>query len=136
MKEADRYIALDNAPDIHLDEMRTTRDALEHIASKWAVLLLTVLCHRPSRFNELLSRLDGITHKALSDALKRLERNGLVTRTVIPTKPVGVEYAITELGQSLYDPIQAVRGWALHHGPELSRAQAAFDQAREASRKQ
>ncbi|MEG3191592.1 winged helix-turn-helix transcriptional regulator [Lysobacter sp. D1-1-M9] len=118
--------------DLQLDDMRATRTALEHITNKWSVLLLAVLCHEPSRFNELLHRLDGITHKALSDALKRLERNGLVTRTVIPTKPVGVEYSITELGQSLREPIQSLSAWATQYGPALARARMAFDQAQAA----
>src|ERR1700760_4144437 len=80
-----------------LIDAQRTRPILEHIANKWSVLILTVLCARPSRFNEIMRRLDGITHKALADALKRLERNGLVRRHVLPTTPVGVEYTITPL---------------------------------------
>lgn len=71
-------------------------------------MILTVLCPRPSRFNEIKRRLDGITHKALADALKRLERHGLVTRSVLPTAPIGVEYAITPLGHSLREPFEAL----------------------------
>lgn len=113
-----------------LIDARATRPILEHIANKWSVLILTVLCSRPSRFNEIMRRLDGITHKALADALKRLERNGLVKREVLPTTPVGVEYTITPLGRSLQQPFEALYAWALAHGPELEAAQAAFDQAR------
>jgi len=113
--------------DVALVDARKTRPVLEHIANKWSVLILTVLCSRPSRFNEIMRRLDGITHKALADALKRLERNGLIQRAVLPTKPVGVEYTITTLGQSLQEPFAALYDWALNYGPELERARANFD---------
>ncbi len=116
-----------DATDEALIDARTTRPILEHIANKWSVLILTVLCTRPSRFNEIMRRLDGITHKALADALKRLERNGLVKRTVLPTTPVGVEYTITPLGQSLQHPFEALYAWALERGPELQQAQVEFD---------
>ena len=107
-----------------------TRPILEQIANKWSVLILTVLCARPLRFNEIMRRLDGITHKALADALKRLERNGLVRREVLPTAPIGVEYTITPLGHSLREPFAALYEWALTHGSQLEHAQAAFDSAR------
>jgi DNA-binding HxlR family transcriptional regulator len=107
-----------------------TRPILEQIANKWSVLILTVLCAGPTRFNELKRRLDGITHKALADALKRLERSGLIRREVLPTTPVGVEYSLTPLGQSLWQPINALYDWALTHGPEMEYAQTEFDRAR------
>ena len=106
------------------------RPALEHVANKWTVLILTVLCPRPARFNELMRRLGGITHKALSDALKRLERDGLVRRKVLPTQPIGAEYTITPLGLSLREPFAVLYEWAQTHGPEMARAQASYDQAR------
>lgn len=105
------------------------RPILEQIASKWTVLILTRLCAGPLRFNELMRRLDGITHKALADALKRLERNGLVTREVLATMPVGVEYAITPLGHSLRKPFLALYEWALAFGDDMERAQRAFDRS-------
>jgi DNA-binding HxlR family transcriptional regulator len=114
-----------------LIDVQRTRPILDHIANKWSVLILTVLCTRPSRFNEIMRRLDGITHKALADALKRLERNGLVRREVLPTMPVGVEYTITPLGRSLQAPFEALYAWALTYGPELERAQKEFDRSHE-----
>jgi DNA-binding HxlR family transcriptional regulator len=74
-----------------------------------------------------MRRLDGITHKALADALKRLERNGLIRRKVLPTAPVGVEYTITPLGASLQAPFAALYTWALTNGAELTLCQAAYD---------
>lgn len=113
-----------------LIDARATRPILDQIGNKWSVLILSVLCTRPSRFNEIMRRLDGITHKALADALKRLERNGLIKRNVLPTAPVGVEYTITPLGQSLREPFAALYDWALAHGPQMELAQAEYDRAR------
>ncbi len=110
-----------------LIDVGKTRPVLEHITNKWSILILTVLCSRPSRFNEIRRRLDGITHKALADALKRLERNGLVIREVLPTSPVGVEYSLTPLAQTLQQPFIALYDWALEHGAALDKAQAAYD---------
>lgn len=112
-------------------DVTATRPILEQIANKWAVLILSVLCTQPARFNDLKRRLDGITHKALSDALKRLERNGLISRKILPTQPIGVEYAITGLGASLREPFAALYGWSLAYGPKLAKAQVAYDVSRE-----
>lgn len=111
-------------------DVAATRPILEHIANKWTVLILSVLCTNPARFNDLKRRLDGITHKALSEALKRLERNGLVSRKVLPTQPVGVEYTITDLGCSLREPFAALYSWSLVNGPAMERAQYQYDDAK------
>ena len=113
-----------------LSDMARLRPVLDKIADKWTIMILTVLCPKPSRFNEIKRRLEGITHKALADALKRLERNGLVTRTVLPTAPIGVEYAITPLGHSLRQPFEALCTWAIDHGDAIVEASAAHDRAR------
>jgi DNA-binding HxlR family transcriptional regulator len=112
--------------------MARVRPVLDKIADKWTIMILTVLCPQPSRFNEIKRRLDGITHKALADALKRLERNGLVTRTVLPTAPIGVEYAITPLGHSLRQPFEALCAWAMAHGDAIADAGVAHDSAKAA----
>jgi DNA-binding HxlR family transcriptional regulator len=114
-----------------LSDMRRIRPVMDKIADKWTIMILTVICPKPSRFNEIKRRLDGITHKALADALKRLERNGLVTRTVLPTAPIGVEYAITPLGYSLRQPFEALCAWALDHGDALEKARAEHDRSKE-----
>ena len=110
-----------------LANMARVRPVLDKIADKWTILILTVLCPQPARFNAIKRRLDGITHKALADALKRLERNGLVTRTVLPTAPIGVEYAITPLGHSLRQPFEALCAWALDHGAAIEAANHRHD---------
>lgn len=111
-------------------DMARVRSVLDKIADKWTIMILTVLCPKPSRFNEIKRRLDGITHKALADALKRLERNGLVTRTVLPTAPIGVQYAITPLGHSLRQPFEALCAWALAHGQGIDDAGTAYYRAK------
>ncbi|NBW14344.1 MAG: transcriptional regulator [Caulobacteraceae bacterium] len=112
--------------------MEVVRPVLDRIADKWTILILTVLCSRPARFNAIKRRLDGITHKALADALKRLERNGLVTRTVLPTAPIGVEYTITPLGHSLRQPFEALCAWALENAETVEGASAEYDRRRAA----
>ncbi|KUM43641.1 winged helix-turn-helix transcriptional regulator [Pseudomonas sp. EpS/L25] len=111
-------------------EVTATRPILDHIANKWTVLILSVLCTQPARFNDLKRRLHGITHKSLSEALKRLERNGLISRKVLPTQPIGVEYTITPLGSSLREPFAALYHWALANGTAMAEAQRAYDAAR------
>ncbi|MCB8879947.1 helix-turn-helix transcriptional regulator [Acidisoma cellulosilytica] len=91
-------------------------------------MILSVLCTQPARFNAIQRRLGGgITHKALTQALRRLERNGLVTRHVLATSPVAVEYAITPMGQTLRAPFAALLDWTVQHGGALSDAQATYD---------
>jgi DNA-binding HxlR family transcriptional regulator len=111
-----------------LAEINATRPVLEQIANKWSILILTVLCTEPSRFNAIKRRLDPITHKALTEALRRLERNGLVNRRVIASSPVAVEYSITPLGRTLQNPFVALVSWAAKHGGSIDQAQMAYDE--------
>lgn len=122
---------LQSLADAAFANMPRVRPVLDKIADKWTIMILTVICPRPARFNELKRRLEGITHKALADALKRLERNGLVTRTVLPTQPIGVEYAITPLGHSLKEPFEAICRWSLEHGNDIEAANLAYEASRD-----
>ncbi|ELY4574954.1 helix-turn-helix transcriptional regulator [Cronobacter turicensis] len=110
-----------------LAEINSTRPVLEQVANKWSVLILTVLCTQPARFNAIKRRLDPITHKALTEALRRLERNGLVNRRVIASSPVAVEYSITPLGRTLQEPFVALVSWARQHGAAIEQAQVDYD---------
>ncbi|MBB3291239.1 MULTISPECIES: helix-turn-helix domain-containing protein [unclassified Rhizobium] len=123
----DEYTDLEALSHRACGDMARVRPVLDKIADKWTILILTVICPKPSRFNEIKRRLDGITHKALADALKRLERNGLVTRTVLPTQPIGVEYAITPLGHSLREPFEALCAWAAANGDKVEAATLRYD---------
>ena len=124
----DQYTDLEELSRRACGDMAQVRPVLDKIADKWTIMILTVICPKPSRFNDLKRRLDGITHKALADALKRLERNGLVTRTVLPTQPIGVEYAITPLGHSLREPFEALCAWAEANGDQVEAATRRYDE--------
>ncbi len=103
------------------------RAFFDQVANKWSVMILTLLASGPLRFNELMRSLEGVTHKALTQALRRLERNGLITRRVLTTSPIGVEYAITSLGRTLQTPFGAVYDWSIKHLDEIEAAQLAYD---------
>ncbi|MGA5656342.1 winged helix-turn-helix transcriptional regulator [Rahnella contaminans] len=106
----------------------SNRLLLDQITDKWAVLILTVLCAKPLRFNEIRRCLDGITQKSLTQSLRRLERNGIVARRVIPSSQIAVEYSITPLGRTLEAPFQALYAWTLNHSADVIQAQTAFDE--------
>lgn len=89
-----------------------TRLVLDRLADKWAVLVLGKLDEQPVRFNQLKREIDGISQKVLSQVLKKLERDGLVSRSVFATVPVTVEYAITPLGRTLTSTVAALTRWA------------------------
>ncbi|WP_331371306.1 winged helix-turn-helix transcriptional regulator [Sinorhizobium chiapasense] len=103
------------------------RSFFDQVANKWSVMILTILTERPTRFNEFMRRLEGITHKALTQALRRLERNGLIARRVLATSPVAVEYSITDLGRTLQVPFGAVYNWAINHLHQIEEAQESYD---------
>jgi DNA-binding HxlR family transcriptional regulator len=104
-----------------------TRQVLDRIADKWAVLVLGLLVAGPVRFNQLRRSIDGLSQKMLSQTLKNLERDGLVRRRAIATVPVTVEYSITPLGRTLAQTVDAVRIWAEAHIAEVQKAQKRYD---------
>ena len=106
-----------------------SRLLLDQVADKWSILILSTLCAGPLRFNALRRRIEGVTQKALTQALRRLERNGMVERLVIASSPVAVEYRSTALGRSLKEPLGALHAWAVAHGLEVMAAREAFDAA-------
>jgi DNA-binding HxlR family transcriptional regulator len=103
------------------------RSFFDQVANKWSVMILTLLTQKPTRFNEIKRRLEGVTHKALTQALRRLERNGLIAREVLNTSPVAVEYSITDLGRTLQVPFGAVYDWSIKHLHMIEQAQRAYD---------
>jgi DNA-binding HxlR family transcriptional regulator len=106
-----------------------TRQVLDRIADKWAVLILGALSPAPLRFNALLRRIDGVSQKVLSQTLKRLERDGLISRKVFATVPVTVEYAVTPLGRTLTDSLAVIVQWAEENMSSILSAQKSYDSA-------
>ncbi|MCA8897227.1 MAG: helix-turn-helix domain-containing protein [Hyphomonas sp.] len=100
---------------------------LDRVANKWAVLIVAALWKRPLRFNALRRTVGGISQKMLSQTLKGLERDGLVSRTVTPSTPVTVEYAITELGKTLAIVMDELRVWSADHIDDVIAAREAYD---------
>jgi DNA-binding HxlR family transcriptional regulator len=103
------------------------RVLFEQIADKWSMMVLSVLDDGPMRFNAIKRRLEGVTQKALTECLRRLERNGLISRRVIPTSPIGVEYEITALGRLLLTHLRALYNWTHQSLAEVNQARTAFD---------
>lgn len=108
-----------------------TRLVLDRLADKWALLILDRLAAGPVRFNTLKRDIQRITQKVLAQTLRKLERDGLVSRTVFPTVPVTVEYALTPLGRTLTETVAALAHWAERNMDAVLAAQAAFDAAAE-----
>jgi DNA-binding HxlR family transcriptional regulator len=104
-----------------------TRVLLDRIGDKWMVLTLGLIRNRPRRFNALRRDIEGVTQKMLSQTLKRMERDGLITRTVLPTMPVSVEYAITPLGRTLAGVLDGLQIWARDHIADVLAARRLYD---------
>lgn len=106
-----------------------TRLVLDRLADKWAVLVLGKLDEAPVRFNQLKREIDGISQKVLSQILKKLERDGLISRSVYATVPVTVEYAITPLGRTLTSTVAALTRWAEDNIEAVLEAQQKYDRS-------
>jgi DNA-binding HxlR family transcriptional regulator len=104
-----------------------SRALFDQIADKWSMMVIAVLNEGPQRFNAIRRRLQGVTQKALTQCLRRLERNGLIAREVISLSPVAVQYQLTPLGQTLREPLQELHKWTLVKLPEVTAAREAFD---------
>ncbi len=92
------------------------------------MMTLTVLEDGPLRFNEIKRQLEGISQKALTQCLRRLQRNGLISRQVISFSPVAVQYQVTTLGRTLQKPMQELYAWTLDKLQEIENARRTFDQ--------
>jgi len=103
-----------------------TRQALDRLADKWTALIVGLLGQRTHRFGELRRGIEGISHKVLSQNLQSLERDGLVLRKPIPTVPPTVEYSLTALGETLVEPLAAIRDWAERHIEQVEASRDAY----------
>jgi len=105
-------------------------NVLARVGDKWSVLIVVLLGDGPRRFSELKRAIDGISQRMLTLTLRGLERDGLVTRTVFPTIPPRVDYALTDLGRSLWPPVQALGEWAHANNATINAARARYDAER------
>jgi len=120
------YFKVTMKPNVY-DPECPTRAVLDRIGDKWTVLVVLVLLDGPQRFSRLRLRIGGVAPKVLTQTLRALERDGIVTRTAYPEIPPRVEYELTPLGRSLEAPIRAVTEWAERNMPRITRARLAHD---------
>ena len=111
------------------EDLELNRAVLEEITTKWSLLVLGHLCSGPMRFNALRRANEGVTQKALTQCLRRLESNGFIKRTVVSTAPVAVVYEVSPLGRSLEPHLRAILKWTQEHRDEVLAAQRAFTTA-------
>lgn len=109
------------------------RELLDQVLDKWSLDVLNELCEGPRRFNVLRRAIPAVTQKSLTSTLRRLERNGIVQRVVLGTRPVGIEYRITPLGKTLRPPVDAMLHWAAVQLPGVEDARERFDAQLDAS---
>lgn len=104
------------------------RNVLDQIASKWSVLIIGALAERPYRFGELRREIGDISQRMLTQTLHDLQRDGYVHREVFPTKPPSVEYSLTDLGRSMFEPLAALIQWAERNHDRVRAARNRFDE--------
>ena len=108
-------------------EQCPVRDVLDRLGDAWSYLVVLQLTSEPHRFNALKRAVDGISQRMLTVTLRGLERDGLVSRKVFPTTPPQVEYALTDLGRSLAEPMRVLTHWASTNHAQIRATRAAYD---------
>jgi DNA-binding HxlR family transcriptional regulator len=121
-----KYFKVTVKPNIYAPDC-PSRTVLDRISDKWTALIVLVLLDGPLRFGQLRTRVGGVSPKVLSETLRRLERDGIVTRTDHHEMPPRVEYELTTLGHSLEGPIRAITEWAESHMRQITRARELYD---------
>ncbi len=121
-------MALDTNPaeKLVLNANSEARQTLKVIANRWVSIILCALGDGPKRYSELDAMIEGLSQRMLTRTLKELERNGVVERVVHSTKPLNVEYSLTPLGETLYEPLHALCAWAETHMDEVKEARERF----------
>jgi DNA-binding HxlR family transcriptional regulator len=107
-----------------LDPNCGSRRVLDLIADKWTMLVIYVLARGTQRYGQLQREIGGITQKMLTQTLRKMEEDGLVKRRVYPVIPPKVEYSLTELGETLMEPLSAICHWAENHMNEVEQVRA------------
>ena len=111
------------------EDCRAVSEVLSRVGDKWTVLVVSTLGDGPKRFNELRKALGSISQRMLTLTLRALERDGLVTRTVLPSNPPRVDYELTRLGRSLLEPVSELGAWARKNRVTIEDARKRFDAA-------
>ncbi len=119
--------------DVGGEDCRALGDVLARIGDKWTVFVVGLLANGPMRFNTMRRMIGGISQRMLTLTLRGLERDGLVTRTVHPTIPPQVDYALTPLGCTLIEPLLALGDWAKEHQAAVEESRVKFDAGRTAA---
>ena len=104
-----------------------SRQLLDRLSDKWVTLVVKSLMDGPKRYSEISHQLAGVSQKMLTQTLRSLERDGMITRTVTPSVPVRVNYELTPLGESLAGVLGQLKTWAEQHMPDVERARAEHD---------
>jgi DNA-binding HxlR family transcriptional regulator len=105
------------------------RDVLDQIGDKWTVLILLSLVAQPRRFSAIQRAVPDVSKRMLTQTLRHLERNGLITRQVFPTKPPSVEYMLAPLAEDLLEPLAGLLRWAEANHARINAARVQFDNA-------
>ena len=114
-------------PDTASNDCKVLSSIIARAGDKWSVLIVVLLADNPRRFNELKREVGGISQRMLTFTLRGLERDGLIIRTVYPTTPPRVEYALTALGATLWRAIEPLANWARRHMDEIIVSRRVFD---------
>jgi DNA-binding HxlR family transcriptional regulator len=104
------------------------RDVLDRVGDKWSVLVMALLGTGPRRYSELQHAIDGISQRMLTLTLRSLERDGLVIRTVTPTSPPRVDYALTQVGETLSVEVSSLIRWAERHREYVGKSRLRYDE--------
>jgi DNA-binding HxlR family transcriptional regulator len=104
-------------------------EVLDHVADKWSIGIIVAAAHGPVRFTDLERSIVGISRRMLTLNLRRLERDGLLIRTVYPTVPPKVDYRLTDIARELNDTLAVLVGWAERHRGTITSARTNYDQA-------
>ncbi|MGA9658795.1 MAG: helix-turn-helix domain-containing protein [Asticcacaulis sp.] len=123
----DRVMSLMGAAEFDIARC-PVRDVLDHIGDKWSSLLLVALGSKPHRFGELKRAVPDISQRMLTQTLRDLQRDGLISRHVFPTTPPAVEYRLTPLGMSLMTPLMAMMSWASDHHSDIRMARRVYSE--------
>ncbi|MEU9109811.1 helix-turn-helix domain-containing protein [Streptomyces xanthophaeus] len=116
-------------PEAVMDEACPVTEVIDHVSGKWSIGILIAAAQGPVRFTELERTINGISRRMLTLNLRKLERDGLLVRTVYPTVPPKVEYSLTPIARELHASLAGLVGWAERHRSAVAESRAAYDTA-------